>query len=169
MIQLNKQLIIIRGPVGAGKTSVVEAIRSQATDISIIDFDAFKRQIDNAHSSEWRRTIAFDTALYLCQRLMDQNRAIVVDIHSSIPEQLDKYIELSKKNGYKVTSHLLYPPLETCFLRAGERIVPDITYAIDKDMIRTYWNNTFFVENEPIYNDPGMTSEDIARAIINSL
>src|ERR1700740_2200290 len=87
MSPISKQLIIIRGPIGAGKTSVVEALRDKLDGVSIIDFDAFKRQIDNAHSSDWRREIALDTALYLCGRLMKIGRLIIVDIHSSRRDQ----------------------------------------------------------------------------------
>lgn len=162
-----KNLILIRGPVGAGKTSVVEALRNKLNDVSIIDFDAFKRQIDNARSSEWRRRIAFNTALFLCQQLMDEERTIVVDIHSCFRDQYERYVELAKQNGYTVSSYLIYPPLHTCLKRAGERIVPDITYEIDTEMIKRYWNDTFFIAGEPIYNDPDMVPEDIATSILN--
>lgn len=73
------KLVIIRGSVGAGKTSVVEALRRKLGDVSIIDFDAFKRQIDNTKSSAWRREIAVDTALYLCERIMQKKRDIIID------------------------------------------------------------------------------------------
>lgn len=169
MKSLSKHLIIIRGPVGAGKTSVVEELRKAIGNVSIIDFDAFKRQIDNSQSSEWRRQVALDTALYLCQKLMDEGRTIVVDIHASYPEQLNAYVELSRKNGYKEISYLLYPPIEHCIERANRRIVPDIEYAIDEAMINKYWSEVFFVEDEPVYDDPSMTAKDISSAIINSL
>ncbi len=162
-----KNLILIRGPVGAGKTSVVETLRNKLNDVSIIDFDAFKRQIDNTRSSEWRRRIAFNTALYLCQQLMNEDRTIIVDIHSCFRDQYEHYVALAKQNSYRVSSYLIYPPLQTCLQRAGKRIVPDITYEIDTEMIKRYWNNTFFIAGEPIYDDPVMVPEDIATSILN--
>ncbi|MGY4893326.1 MAG: AAA family ATPase [Candidatus Saccharimonadota bacterium] len=163
-----KNLILIRGPVGAGKTSVVEALRNKLNDVSIIDFDAFKRQIDNTQSSEWRRRIALNTALYLCQQLMNEDRTIVVDIHSCFRDQYEHYVALAKQNSYRVSSYLIYPPLQTCLQRAGERIVPDISYAIDATMIKKYWKDTFLLKGEPIYDDPSMTAKDIATAIMNT-
>ncbi len=45
------QIVIIRGPVGSGKTSVVEAIRSQMDDVSIVDFDSFKPCVDESYKA----------------------------------------------------------------------------------------------------------------------
>lgn len=112
--------------------------------------------------------MALKTALFLCQKLMEKGRTIVVDIHASHAKQLSQYLALAAKNGYKATSFLLYPPLETCIQRANERIVPDINYDIDLDMINKYWNEVFFVDNEMIFKDPNMSPTAIATKIISS-
>lgn len=169
MKQLAPQLIIIRGPVGAGKTSVVEEIRRQAEHVSLVDFDVFKRQIDNSHSSDWRREMALKTALFMTQQLMAKNRVIAVDIHASRIDQLNAYISLAKENNYTITSFLLYPPLDTCLQRARERDVPDINYPIDDAMVTSYWNETIFINNEKIFDNPSLSPQEITREILMQL
>jgi len=163
------QIVIIRGPVGSGKTSVVEAIRSQMDDVSIVDFDSFKRQIDNSKSSSWRRELALEMAIILTKRLMESSRFIVADIHSSVPSQMKAFQGIADQMGYKLTSFLILPPLEVCFKRAEQRIVPDITYEIDRTMVECYWNQTYKIVGELEFTDPNSTPEHIARSIVATL
>lgn len=163
------QLILIRGPIGAGKSSVVSALRKSLKAASAIDFDELKRQIDNTASSDWRREVALDTALYLCERLMKKKRLIIADIHSSHREQLDGFINLARQNGYKATSFLLNPPIATCIERAANRTVPGITYRIDKAMVEEYWHNTVYVAGETVFDDPEIPVSEIADEVIKQI
>jgi predicted kinase len=162
------KIVIIRGPVGAGKTSVVTELRELMEDASIVDFDSFKRQIDNKASSDWRRTLALQTAGFLTDKLMKSGRDIIIDIHSSSSEQLDLYNALAHKYDYSLTSYLLYPPLEICQTRAKTRIVSDILYEIDDGMIEKYWRETFFLDSEEKFSDPDLAPKDIASMIFHS-
>lgn len=147
MVHLPQELIIIRGPVGAGKSSVVAELRKRISASSIVDFDSFKRQIDNGESSTWRREIAINTALFMTEQIMHQKRTIIIDIHSSQIDLMKRYIELANTMRYNVSSFLVYPALEVCLERAAKRIVPDINYEIDTNMIQRYWSETVFVNN----------------------
>lgn len=162
-------LIIIRGAVGAGKTSVVESLREKLGDVSIIDFDAFKRQIDNTKSSAWRREIAVDTSLYFCERIMQERRDIIVDIHSSQIDLYQRYAALAKANNYTMSSFMLHPDLEVCIQRAKDRIVPDIAYDIDEAMIERYWNAAVLIEGEMVFQDATQDAGRIADIIIDSV
>lgn len=162
------KIVIIRGPVGAGKTSVVTELRELMEDASIIDFDSFKRQIDNKASSDWRRTLALQTAGFLADKLMELGRDIIVDIHSSSREQLDLYYALACQHDYSLTSYLLYPSLEICKGRAKTRVVSDILYEIDDEMIERYWRETFFLDSEVRFSDPDLAPRDIALGIFHS-
>ncbi len=168
-MNISSKLVIIRGAVGAGKTSVVDSLRDRLGDVSIIDFDAFKRQIDNTKSSAWRREIAVDTALYLCERIMQKRRDVVVDIHSSQINLYEKYVKLAEQHGYEVLSFMLHPPLEVCIQRAKARFVPDITYKIDATMIKAYWNDAVFIENEIVFRDAALSADQIADKVINTV
>lgn len=163
------QLVIIRGPVGSGKTSVVEAIRAQLEDTGIVDFDTFKRQIDNSKSSQWRRELALEIAITMTNRLMESSRFIVADIHSSMPEQMTAFQEVARQMEYKLTSFLIYPPLDVCLRRTEQRNVPDITYEIDTAMVESYWSNTYRIESEKEFCDPSKSPDDIAKSIIECL
>lgn len=137
-------------------------------DVSIVDFDSFKRQIDNKASSDWRRTLALQTAGFLANKLMKSGRDIIVDIHSSSREQLDLYNTLAHKYDYSLTSYLLYPPLKICKSRAKKRVVSDILYEIDDEMIEKYWHQTFFIDSEEKFSDPDLAPKDIASMIFHS-
>lgn len=163
------KIVIIRGPVGAGKTSVVTELRALMKDASIVDFDSFKRQIDNKASSDWRRTLALQTAGFLADKLMESGRDIIIDIHSSSREQLDLYYALANRHNYSLASYLLFPPLEICKSRAKTRIVNDILYEIDDEMIEKYWHETFFVDSEVKFSDPDLAPSDIASRIFHSI
>lgn len=163
------KIVIIRGPVGAGKTSVVTELRELVGDVSVIDFDSFKRQIDNKASSDWRRTIALQTAGFLANKLMESARDIIVDIHSSSREQINLYKALASKHDYLLVSYLLYPPLEICKGRAKARVVSDILYEIDDEMIEKYWHETFFIDSEVKFSDPDLVPGDIASKIYHSI
>ena len=164
-----KRIFIIRGPIGAGKTSVVAELRNLLGDASIVDFDAFKRQIDNQASSDWRRTVALETAAFMTEKLMKAGREIIVDIHSSSKEQFALYMSLASKHAYTLTSFLLYPSLEICKSRAAARVVGDITYEIDTAMVEKYWRNTFFIDHETTFSDSTLTPQEIASSIYRSV
>lgn len=132
------KIVIIRGSVGAGKSSVIEVLARSISDVSSVDFDAFKRHIDSTESSEWRRKIAMNTALFLCEQLMQAKRNILVDIPSSQDDFLAAYRALAVKYGYALHSFMLHPPIEACIDRARKRVVPGISYAIDRKMIEKY-------------------------------
>lgn len=169
MVKLPQELIIIRGPVGAGKSSVVKELRKRISASSIVDFDSFKRQIDNSESSSWRRDIAIDTALFMTERVMHQKRAVIIDIHSSQINLLQRYVQLANNMQYKVTSFLIYPPLEVCLERAAKRIVPDINYQIDIEMINRYWSETVFIDGEMQFTDTSLSAADIAESIVDAI
>lgn len=163
------QIIIIRGPVGSGKTSVVESLRKHLENVSIVDYDGFKRQIDNTQSSEWRRELALDTALFLTERLMLLRRTIVIDIHASFPEHLEQYAVIARKHGYTLTSYLLYPSLSTCLRRARQRNVADIEYTIDAAMVKKYWYGVKRIPGETVFDKPHTSVQSITHQIVAEL
>jgi uridine kinase len=77
------KIIIIRGPICAGKTTTINLLKDKFVNASYIDFDAFKRAIDWTQPSPWRTELAFKSALNLAEELMKRNRNILADIHSS--------------------------------------------------------------------------------------
>jgi predicted kinase len=164
-----KKLVLIRGPICAGKTTTVNLIKERLDEVSVIDVDAFKRAIDYTHASEWRDRLAFDTALFLADNLMKLNRTIIADIHSNKRYQYDKYKELAEKNDYYLYSYLLYPSLDVCLKRNRSREIPDVLYKITDKEIEEYWINPYLVDDESMINSSNKNPCQIAEFILKDI
>ncbi len=160
------RLILIRGPICAGKSITASFLQNILKDCSLVDQDSLKRSIDKTQASEWRSNIAFDTTLYLARLLMERNRDIIADIHSSKPNQYNAYKKLALENDYKLFSFLLYPPLDVCLKRNLVREIPDVQYKITEEDIVKYWKNLFKIDNEFIFDTSTMNVEDIVKKIL---
>ncbi len=168
-IQDMRKIILIRGAIAAGKSSLVKELQRLLNDVSVIDMDAFKRMIDYKSPSLWRTSTAFNTALFLAEKLMLLDRTIVVDIHSSKEYQFLEYQALAKKNNYEMVSFLLYPPLQVCLERNRSRIITDVIYKITDDTVKEYWEELFKVEGEKVYDTSDFTPETVAKDIVTYL
>lgn len=169
MSELAPQLILIRGPIGVGKSTTVELLRERTQPASIVDFDAFKRQIDTVESSTWRRQTALKTAAFMTGQLMQAGRRIIVDIHSSSHEQYDQYKGLAQRYEYPMMSCLLFAPFETCLQRARDRFVPGLHYPIDETMVRQYHDETFRIPGETVYDTSVLRAEAIVESIYSEI
>lgn len=164
-----KKIILIRGPICAGKTTTVSLLKERLDDVSIIDMDAFKRAIDHTHASEWRDRLAFRSALSLADDLMKMDRTIVADIHSNKGYQYEGYRELANKNDYKLFSFLLYPPLRVCQKRNSERKIPGVRYKISNREIGDYWINPCKIEGEEVIDSSVFNPRQVLETILFDL
>ncbi len=160
------RLILIRGPICAGKSTTASFLQNTLSGCSLIDQDCLKRAIDKKEQSDWRSNIAFDTTLYLADLLMIKGRDIIADIHSSIPRQYDDYKKLALKHNYKLFSFLFYPPLSICLDRNRTRDIPDVKYKITDDNIKKYWENLYSVNEEVIFDTSIAKVDDIVKKIL---
>lgn len=165
MAHIPPQLILIRGPIGVGKTTTVKQLRETLQPASVVELDVFKRQIDTVESTAWRRETALRAAIFMTSELMRAKRVIIADAHSSSHEQLAAYRTVAQNNQYRFRSYLLYAPLETCLSRAKERFVEDIHYPIDEPMIRRYHETSFDLPQEMKFDTLKMTTEAIVNVI----
>jgi predicted kinase len=163
------RLILIRGPICAGKSTTAISLQNSIEKCSLVDQDCLKRMIDKKDRSDWRRKIAFDTTLYLANSLMQKGRDIIADVHSSVPDQYEEYKKLAAKHNYKFFSFLLYPPLHVCQERNKKRDIPDVKYKLTDDDIKHYWENLYEVENEIIIDSSTMDTEHIVDRILKKI
>jgi len=160
------RLILIRGPICAGKSTTANFLQNAIGACSLIDQDCLKRAIDRKKPSDWRSDIAFDTTLYLADLLMARGRDIIADIHSSKPGQYNDYKKLALKHNYKLFSFLLYPPLNICLARNSARDIPDVQYKITDDDIKKYWNNLYSVKEETVFDTSVIKINDVVKKIL---
>lgn len=164
-----KELIIIRGPIGAGKTSVVRSLCQLLPNSSGIECDAIKRMIDPHESSEWRRDIAIRSGVFLAGQLLRINRTAVAEIHANRPDQLAQFRCIGRDHNVEARTYLLKPPLDICLERVRGRFVPDISYAIDDSMVREHYGGILFEPGEREFDSSAASPELIASEIAEEL
>lgn len=162
-------MIIIRGPIGSGKSTVANILRKHFPNSSLVDYDVFKRMIDHTKSTPWRQRMAFRTSLYLCEEIIKKKRTVILDIHSAKKYQYEGLKRLAEKYRFPVQSFLLRPPLETCFQFVSKRHIPDIKYQINKTKIIEYWKKLYRVPGEPVFDSSRLTARQIANQILKIL
>ncbi len=163
---MSESLIVVRGPIGVGKSSVAEALRQKASNpASTIEPDAIKRMLDPNESSEWRRRIAYDTSVFITERLLDVHRTAIVEMHTKYQNELKRYRLIAERYRVPLVNVLLIAPLETCQERAAQRTVPGITYAIDNEMVKNYYCNLEPLEGDLVFDTSAHNSEQIADQV----
>jgi predicted kinase len=163
-------LITVRGPIGVGKSTISRAICAAIdSDSSVIEIDAFKRMIDPSHSTEWRRNIATDTALFLTNKLLQKPRTVIIELHSKYPQDLESLARLAKRHKVPIINVLLTAPLSVCKERASKRIVSDINYDIDEEMIERYYGNLEPLQNDLLFDTYKMHTDGIVKNVLENI
>jgi predicted kinase len=164
------KLIIFRGPIGAGKTSLMQSLARILPDTSAIEIDALKRMFDSRASTDWRRKASFDTALYIAKYALASGRNVIAETHSKRPEQQECFSRLAQINpGLIYTSVLVTAPLDICIKRSKKRVVPGIGYAIDESMIKSYYHGLKPLPGEVVIDTTNITPGVGAQMIFESL
>ena len=164
-----KKIILIRGPICSGKSAVAGLLFKKNNNSSLIDEDILKRTIERTKTPKWRSGLAFETALFLAEKLMRRKRTIIADIHSSKKDRYVGYKKLADKYNYTLHSFLLYPPLNVCIERNKLRDIPDVAYKISRKNIEKYWRVLYRVADEQIFNDSKIEPALIANKIFKKI
>lgn len=160
-------LIVLRGPIGAGKTSIMQEVCNRLPNWSSIEIDALKRMVDPHASSEWRRKVSLAGGLAMAEQLLQHGRSVITEAHSRWPEQSDRFQALAAKLAtVTFKSFLVVAPLEVCLQRAAQRTVPGIDYGIDEPMVTAYHTNLDPLPNEPVIDTTWHSSAWGAELII---
>lgn len=164
---LMPNLIVLRGPVGAGKTSIMRALTEKIPDCSAVEIDALKRMIDPTGSSVWRREAALTAALSLTKALLERGRAVVTETHARWPEQTSQFYDLAHEVAdVALTGVLVKAPYEVCLDRAKQRSVPGISYPINEAMVASYYVNLEPLANELSVDTTQYSPAETARDIV---
>ena len=163
---MNQSIILFRGPIGAGKTTAMGALREQIPGSSIVEVDVIKRMIDPTESSEWRRNVSLGTAAFLAGSLLASGRSVIAEAHAHDLSQRDLFREIAEAHGARFGSVLLRPTLEVCLERARTRDVPGISYDIDDKMVRNHYDNIQLIDGEIIFDTATHTPKEVAVEIV---
>lgn len=163
-------VIVIRGPIGAGKTTTMNEAAKSLPDFSAIEVDALKRMIDQSEPSEWRRHVALNSALYMGRALLARGRSIITEVHSRWEEQSYEFLKLADSfQDTHLHRILVTAPYEVCLERARQRTVPDIRYAVDDRMVTDYYVNLQPTFGETVIDTSAVGPVEAARIVVDSL
>ena len=162
-------LILVNGPIAAGKTTVATQLQRGLPGSSLAECDAIKRMIEPNASSEWRREVALSSTAFLIGQLLRVGRNVIAETHIRRPEQASKFACVARDFGAQVMSYLLNPPLDVCIERAAERVTPGIAYQIDDEMVRHYYEGAGGSPYDASFDTSTTSTEDITSRIISDV
>jgi|GEM_PF-3714296 len=163
-------MVVLRGPIGAGKTSLMQEVSRQLPNCSAVEIDALKRMADPEASSAWRRDVALETGAFMTQKLLENGRSVVTETHARWREQTERFRNISQRlSGVAFSSFLVYAPYDICLERITKRSIPDITYAIDEAMISSYYVNLDPLSDEAAIDTSVVDPPAAVNFIINSI
>jgi predicted ABC-type ATPase len=167
---MKESIIVIRGPIGVGKSSVAQALHQKMSErASLIEPDAIKRMIDPIQSSAWRREVAHNSALFLVDQILKVPRSVVVEAHTKYPEMLGRYQTIAAKNNAFCVNVLLTAPLEVCLARADQRHIPGIDYRVDHAMVEDYYCNLEPGQHDLVFDTSKQSCTFISEAVLEVL
>lgn len=167
---MDEKLYIVRGPIGAGKSSVTQELyRRMPNHASLVEVDGIKRMLDPTESSQWRRDLSNETAAFMIDQVLRLPRSAIVETHTKYPEEVERFFNIASRIGVPCVSVLLTAPLEVCEARAAARIVPGISYSIDLAMVRDYYCNLEPQTNDLAFDTSVMRPPEIVDDIISWL
>jgi predicted kinase len=167
---MKESLIVIRGPIAAGKSSVSRALHNRMADnASLVETDAIKRMIDPTRSSEWRRNVAHASAAFIIDQLLAVPRTGIIEAHTKYPEQLERLAVIAKHHDAPLVKVLLTAPLEVCQTRAADRPTPGLSYSIDQEMVADYYCNTEPRPGDLVFDTTTQSPDEISAHIFDHL
>lgn len=144
-------IILLCGPVGAGKTSIAERLAERLEDALIISSERFKRRV-------------YERMLGEVERRLGRQRYLILDATFYKEAYRRRIMELELK-GERVITVLLECPLEICLERNRRR-----ERAIPERAVRIIWREFERPETPDIRIDTGTLSvEEAVRTIICGL
>jgi bifunctional polynucleotide phosphatase/kinase len=114
-----KQIVIMMGYPGSGKTTIAQTICKNNTDVIYIDGDTYKTSAKMIKTS---------------LEYIKLNKSIIFDATNSSRKKRKEYVDLAKKYNYKVACIHVSTPLDISYkrnkLRDAEKHVPKIAYSV---------------------------------------
>lgn len=109
-----KQLIILRGLPGSGKSYLASQISQQYPDTEICSTDSYF-YVDGQYKFDPTKLGRYHQLNYerACQLMEDEVATVIIDNTNTTFKEFSKYIQVGKSRGYKIT--ILEPQTEWKF------------------------------------------------------
>lgn len=170
MKNMNQFILVLNGPICAGKSTVVELILSRHENLFLASYDKIKWSISQ-YSSEKHHTVVTNIVLGLAEVAFDQGLSIVAD-GATLKTTRERYVALAKSKGVKYIEVNMEAPLPLLEERFKQRVVDaaakgtKISITELPGMMKIY---TRYQENKnfdfPTFDSSILSAEQIAEEI----
>jgi predicted kinase len=168
-VLMKESLVVVRGPIGVGKSSLSRALQQELPQSSFVETDVLKHMAGPDGSSPWRRGIAHETAAFMVGQLLRVPRTAIVEVHTKYPNEVDRYEAMATQLGTSLVNVLLTAPLEVCQARTVGRPMPGVTYEPDYSLIDAYYCNLEPRPGDLVYDTVALRPEAIVSDVMAKL
>ncbi len=168
MRKAKKFIVILDGPMGAGKSTVGELLAKRLKRTAMVNEDKIKWFISDFKRSKKDNAIVRAILIAMCKEYMRQGINLVISqgfLRTTRP--LTPFAAMAKKNGFKLFVYHLNAPKAVLLKRIkGRKTTARIPIAQSRihRNIRRWSANRYFVGKE--FQTEKMSAEEIAREIL---
>lgn len=170
-------LIVIDGPIGAGKTEASEILSKRIKNLALVNLDKIKRfYLSFDANPEFGLGLASDIGAAMTKEYLKNKINVLVDKAFTKEQYLNDFIKKSKVKGVKVLIYQLDAPLEIRIARVkqrekirqkrGEKFRP----LTKKKLKKNYQNyETYRYRKAKVFDSSKLSARQIAIRIISDI
>lgn len=161
---MDKKIILLRGPAGAGKSTIGEMLKDKLGENWVhLDIDKIKHFISRK-SSQTRSSIGHKVANYFIEELFNNGFNVIAE-EIFVEEYYGQVLELAKKNDAVVYQFFLSAPLDTLVQRDLDREVK----TKGKENVELLHGMINPLEGETILDTSSQTQSDLVDVITEAV
>jgi len=167
------KLILVDGPMGAGKTTVAQLLHKNLKYSALISLDPLKRLYSEFKSGDKKSLeIASDVGSAMAKTYLDKGINVIVEKAFTDRKFLTQFIKSSKTKNAKVYVYQIEAPLETRIERIKKRSIAKPKYKKPtlKRINKNHENyKTLRYENAIIFDSSKLTPRKIIKEILKEV
>lgn len=118
-------IIIIDGPMGAGKTTVAKILHLKLDQTALLIWDEMKWLVNGLENTPEDKNLITEIRFDIAKRFLSSGINVIVEGGFSKKERLDLYLKLAKEQNLNLLGYYFSAPEEILLERALDRPKPD--------------------------------------------